>query len=83
MGHGSSASDRLPRCWTACPTASLDPPLPAERRLAWLARDPGGHPSQPYERLACQLPVPWQRRRRAQGSPGQAADPAIHAAVEA
>ena len=30
----------------------LDPPLPAERRLAWLARDPGGHPSQPYERLA-------------------------------
>lgn len=30
----------------------LDPPLPAARRLAWLARDPGGHPSQPYERLA-------------------------------
>ena len=30
----------------------LDPPLPPPRRLAWLARDPGGHPSQPYERLA-------------------------------
>lgn len=30
----------------------LDPPLPAERRLAWLARDPGGHLSQPYEQLA-------------------------------
>lgn len=30
----------------------LDPHLPAERRLAWLVRDPGGHPSQPYERLA-------------------------------
>ena len=30
----------------------LDSPLPAQRRLALLARDPGGRLSQPYEQLA-------------------------------
>lgn len=31
---------------------ALDPQLPASQRLQWLARDPRGHQSQPYEQLA-------------------------------
>ena len=31
---------------------ALEPLLPAGRRLQWLARDPDGHPPQPYEQLA-------------------------------
>ena len=31
---------------------ALSPSLPADRRLGWLARDPGGHQPQPYEQLA-------------------------------
>lgn len=31
---------------------ALSPRLSAERRLGWLARDPGGHQPQPYEQLA-------------------------------
>jgi hypothetical protein len=30
----------------------LDPPLPAERRLEWIALDPAGYQPQPYEQLA-------------------------------
>ena len=33
---------------------ALSPRLPADRRLGWLARDPGGHQPQPYEQLAAQ-----------------------------
>jgi hypothetical protein len=31
---------------------ALDPQLPAQQRLHWLARDPRGHQPQPYEQLA-------------------------------
>ena len=31
---------------------ALSPRLSADRRLGWLARDPGGHQPQPYEQLA-------------------------------
>jgi hypothetical protein len=31
---------------------TLDPQLPARERLQWLARDPRGHQSRPYEQLA-------------------------------
>jgi hypothetical protein len=42
----------------------LEPWLPARQRQPWLARDPRGHPSQPYEQLAaCYTAI---------GEPGQA-----------
>jgi adhesin HecA-like repeat protein len=31
---------------------ALEPPLSAQQRLQWLARDPNGHQSRPYEQLA-------------------------------
>jgi hypothetical protein len=45
---------------------ALYPRLPAGQRLSWLARDPGGHQSQPYEQLAANY--------TAIGQPGQARD---------
>jgi hypothetical protein len=49
-----------PGCWP--PELSIDgltyralePRLPARQRLRWLALDPGGHQSQPYEQLAAE-----------------------------
>ena len=45
---------------------ALSPRLSADRRLGWLARDPGGHQPQPYEQLAAHY--------TAIGQPGQARD---------
>jgi hypothetical protein len=47
-----------PGCWPGTLSVdgltygALEPRLPAQRRLQWLARDPGGHQPQPYEQLA-------------------------------
>ena len=47
-----------PGCWPALLSIdglsyeALEPRLPASQRLRWLARDPGGHQSRPYEQLA-------------------------------
>ena len=47
-----------PGCWPAMLSIdgltyeALEPRLPARQRLQWLARDPSGHQSRPYEQLA-------------------------------
>jgi hypothetical protein len=47
-----------PGCWPAMlgidglTYEALEPRLPARQRLQWLARDPNGHQSRPYEQLA-------------------------------
>jgi hypothetical protein len=47
-----------PGCWPAALSIdgltyeTLEPRLPAQQRLQWLARDPDGHQQQPYEQLA-------------------------------
>jgi hypothetical protein len=49
-----------PACWPAelgldgLTYQALEPRLPARERLRWLARDPQGHQSQPYEQLAAE-----------------------------
>jgi hypothetical protein len=61
-----------PACWPEALNLSgltyqaLEPQLPARERLRWLARNPRGHQSQPYEQLAAHynaIGQPAQARR--------------------